>query len=88
MCIHDFNPSAVEFLQHQHAERAAREKHLTDLKEEISQLNNAIALSQQQLPASGAPITRQVGHCTFVCIHWLLIKGVTHFCFFIEQYFH
>ena len=33
---------------------------LIALKQEIKELNTAIARCQEQLPASGAPITRQV----------------------------
>ena len=55
-----FLPLAVEYLQQQQSEREARERRIKELKGEIAQLNRSIALSQQQLPASGAPITRQV----------------------------
>lgn len=57
-------PTAVDHLQHQLTEKKAREKRIEELKEEVRQLNESIAISQQQLPASGAPITRQVSLIT------------------------
>lgn len=49
----------IDHIHQQHNERDAREKRVNRLKEELKELNEAIVLCQQQLPASGAPVTRQ-----------------------------
>lgn len=41
-------------------ERENREQQMETLKARIEELNVAIALCQEKLPASGAPVTRQV----------------------------
>ena len=43
-----------------HNERDNREKRIQQLKEEMTQLNSAIVFCQEKLPATGAPVTRQV----------------------------
>ena len=51
---------AIEHIIQQHNERDRRERKIIQMREELRQLNEAIVLCQQQLPASGAPVTRQV----------------------------
>ena len=52
--------TAIEYIQHIHQEREGREREIEALKQEMEELNTAIVRCQEQLPASGAPITRQV----------------------------
>ena len=53
-------------MHNQHHERENREKRIKKLKEEMQQLNDAIVFCQEKLPASGAPVTRQV--CCAICM--------------------
>lgn len=53
-------PTALEHIQKCHNERDSREQQIESLKTRIDELNAAIARCQEQLPASGAPVTRQV----------------------------
>ena len=55
-----YTHTAIEHINHVHQERESREREIAALKQEIKELNAAIARCQEQLPASGAPITRQV----------------------------
>ena len=52
--------AALEHIQTCHRERDSREQQMESLKDRIEKLNAAINICQEQLPASGAPITRQV----------------------------
>ena len=52
---------ALEHIQRCHHEKENRELQMKTLKARIEELNAAIALCQEKLPASGAPVTRQVG---------------------------
>jgi len=51
---------SIEYIQRMHQEREGREREIEALKQEMEELNTAILRCQEQLPASGAPITRQV----------------------------
>lgn len=51
---------ALEHIHRCHVEKERREKEMETLKRRIEELNAAIALCQEKLPASGAPVTRQV----------------------------
>lgn len=51
---------AIEVIQAQHHERDNREKRVQRLRDEMGELNEAIRACQEKLPASGAPVTRQV----------------------------
>ena len=55
--------AAIEHILHSHVEREEREKQIESYKRQIEELNTSIAQCQEQLPASGVPITRQVSHC-------------------------
>ena len=55
-----FSSIAIEHIQHSHIEREEREKQIETYKRQIEELNASIAQCQEQLPASGVPITRQV----------------------------
>ena len=52
---------ALEHINRCHVEKERREQQMEVLKRRIEELNAAIALCQDKLPASGAPVTRQVG---------------------------
>ena len=54
-------PAAVEFIERAHHDRDQREKQVQALRREQEELNAAIAECQENLPASGVPVTRQVG---------------------------
>jgi prefoldin subunit 5 len=43
-------------------EREEREKQIETFKRQIEELNASIAQCQEQLPAAGVPITRQVSY--------------------------
>ena len=58
--------TALEYIRHVHQERDEREQKMDTLKKEIEQLTTTIARCQEQLPASGVPVTRQV--CVCVCV--------------------
>lgn len=49
----------LEYIRHVHQERDEREQKMDTLKKEIEQLTTTIARCQEQLPASGVPVTRQ-----------------------------
>jgi hypothetical protein len=51
----------VEFIERAHHERDQREKQVQALRREQEELNAAITKCQENLPASGVPVTRQVG---------------------------
>lgn len=57
---------ALEHIRKCHNEKDRREQQIEGLKSRIEELNSAIAVCQEKLPASGAPITRQVSSCTYV----------------------
>lgn len=59
----------IEYIEDSHQKRLNREKKMEVLRKEIAQLNKDICDFQQTLPASGAPITRQV------CFIWDEISG-------------
>ena len=50
----------IEYIEDSHQKRLNRDKKIEALKMEVAQLNRDISDFQQKLPASGAPITRQV----------------------------
>ena len=60
ICIFSSPLTAVEFIERAHHERDQREKHFQALRREQEELNTAIAKCQENLPASGVPVTRQV----------------------------
>jgi MAX-like protein X len=49
----------VEFIEHAHREREQRERQMQALRKEQEELNAAITKCQENLPASGVPVTRQ-----------------------------
>ena len=51
---------AVEYIEHAHHERENRERQMQALRREQEELNTAITRCQENLPASGVPVTRQV----------------------------
>lgn len=51
---------ALGYIQRCHGERDIREEQIRKLKARIEELNAAISLCQERLPASGVPVTRQV----------------------------
>jgi hypothetical protein len=54
----------LEHINKCHVEKERREKQMDALRKRIEELNGAIAVCQEKLPASGAPVTRQVSHCS------------------------
>ena len=58
--FYDYMYIAIEHIQHAHVEREEREKQIETFKRQIEELNASIAQCQEQLPAAGVPITRQV----------------------------
>lgn len=54
--------AALEHICRCQVEKERREKQMEALKSRIEELNGAIALCQEKLPASGAPVARQVSH--------------------------
>ena len=58
VCVHIC--IALEHIRKCHNEKDRREQQIEGLKSRIEELNAAIAVCQEKLPASGAPITRQV----------------------------
>lgn len=49
----------IDHIRHCHQERDSRDRQIEALKREIEELNSSISRCQEQLPASGAPVTRQ-----------------------------
>lgn len=52
--------AALEHIHRCHSEKERREGQMLALKARIDELNAAITLCQEKLPASGAPVTKQV----------------------------
>ena len=65
--------TAIEFIEHAHHERDHRERQMQALHKEQKELNAAIAKCQENLPASGVPVTRQV-HGLF-SLHMMLFAN-------------
>lgn len=51
---------ALEHIRKCHVEKESKIQQMERLRARIDELNAAITLCQEKLPASGAPITRQV----------------------------
>lgn len=74
MCISMTSLPAIEHILHTHVEREEREKQIESYKRQIEELNASIAQCQEQLPASGVPITRQVSEpLSFVLVEQTLL---------------
>lgn len=59
-CVYLCVCAALEHIQRCHSEKESRERQMKALRARVEELNVAIALCQERLPASGAPVTRQV----------------------------